>query len=598
MRPPTYLGSTKNGTLLRRLPLAGGHLLLELLAVMAFAVMAIMLMAALIGWEPITAQIIRQIVIAYVVSRATMCFGRFLLSPSHSELRLVRVNDATAQDLTVWLRWITGTAAFGAAGAVAARSLGLSEVDYQAVLKLVALIVDALLVTVVIRYRRPLARRIRAPEGTHNGAVAVIRNGVSKSWHYIAVFFLVAIWLVGALGIRDGYARLLHFFLLTVAVLIAARLAWIVVAEAIDHTFDHANQGYRSTFGVRASRYYPYARKTAFGLIAVLTLLALLEVWGVGVATWLRTQVGARLVSATTDVGIAVIVAILIWEGANAAMDTRLNRAVNAGQYANAARLRTLFPILRTVLLGAIMVVVGLTVFSAIGVNTGPLPAGAGILGIALGFGSQKLIQDFINGIFLLLENEMQIGDWVSVAGLSGTVEDLSIRTLRLRAGDGSVHIIPFSSVTTLTNTNRGIGNAAVSVSVSYREDTDRVAETLKQIAAGMRAAPEFKSMILADLELWGVDQVQGGLSTITGQIRCTDVGRWGVQREFNRRMKKRFDELGIELANPTQTVMLQRYKHAAPDHDRTHSDRTNSSDAVPTSASSPVSPPTLRARS
>ena len=132
--PSDHLGSTKNGTLLRRLPLAGGHLLLELLAVMAFAVMAIMLMAALIGWEPITAQIIRQIVIAYVVSRATMCFGRFLLSPSHSELRLVRVNDATAQDLTVWLRWITGTAAFGAAAAVAARSLGLSEVDYQAVL--------------------------------------------------------------------------------------------------------------------------------------------------------------------------------------------------------------------------------------------------------------------------------------------------------------------------------------------------------------------------------------------------------------------------------------------------------------------------------
>src|SRR5262249_2159430 len=155
-----------------------------------------------------------------------------------------------------------------------------------------------------------------------------------------------------------------------------------------------------------------------------------------------------------------------------------------------------------------------------------PLLAGAGIIGIAIGFGSQKLVQDLITGLFLLLENAVQVGDAVTVSGLSGVVENLSIRTIRLRAGDGSVHIIPFSSVTSVTNPNRGIGNAAISVNVDYKEDTDRVGEVLKEIVAQMRADQRFKHMIRGDLDLWGVDKVDASMVTLMGQIECTDAGR------------------------------------------------------------------------
>src|SRR5207302_8624478 len=153
--------------------------------------------------------------------------------------------------------------------------------------------------------------------------------------------------------------------------------------------------------------------------------------------------------------------------------------------------------------------------------------------------------------------NAMQVGDWVTVAGLSGTVETLSIRTLRLRGGDGSVYIIPFSSVTTVNNTNRGLGNVVISVNVSYREDTDRVGRVLQEIAAEMRQDAAFQRQMLGELELWGVDKVEGSAVTIAGQIACTDAGRWPVQREFNRRMKQRFQELGIEIPNPTHTIVL-----------------------------------------
>ena len=202
-----------------------------------------------------------------------------------------------------------------------------------------------------------------------------------------------------------------------------------------------------------------------------------------------------------------------------------------------------------------ILTIAGLTALGAVGVNITPLLAGAGIVGIAVGFGSQKLVQDVVTGVFLLLENAMQVGDFVTVSGLSGTVKNLSVRSIRLRAGDGSVHIIPFSAVTSVTNTNRGIGNAAISVNLAYDEDVDKAGEVLKQIAAEMRREPEFKTRMRGDLDLWGVDKVDGATFTIVGQIECTDSGRWPVQREFNRRMKIRFQELGVDIAYPAQTL-------------------------------------------
>ncbi len=256
-------------------------------------------------------------------------------------------------------------------------------------------------------------------------------------------------------------------------------------------------------------------------------------------------------------VGVAGLVALAIWEATNAAIDQHLLRLSREGRYARVARLRTFLPMLRTTLLSIIVTVVALTALSELGVNIAPLLAGAGIVGIAIGFGSQKLVQDLITGLFLLLENAMQVGDSVTVSGLSGVVENLSIRTIRLRAGDGSIHIVPFSSVTSVTNTNRGIGNAAVSVNVAYKEDPDRVGTVLKEIAAEMRKDPALKPMIRGDFDLWGVDKVDASMVTVIGQIECTDAGRWPVQREFYRRMKKRFQQLGIEIARPAQTTIV-----------------------------------------
>jgi small-conductance mechanosensitive channel len=171
------------------------------------------------------------------------------------------------------------------------------------------------------------------------------------------------------------------------------------------------------------------------------------------------------------------------------------------------------------------------------------------VIGVAIGFGSQKLVQDVITGMFVLFENAIQIGDLVTVAGLSGTVEQLTVRNLWLRAADGAVHVVPFSAVSTITNSNRGVGNAVLAVTVAFKEDTDRVAAALAEIGAELRQDPNYARLTVSDFQLWGVDAVKATGVTVSGQIVCTDAGRLPVQREFNRRLKQRFEALGIELS-------------------------------------------------
>ncbi len=235
----------------------------------------------------------------------------------------------------------------------------------------------------------------------------------------------------------------------------------------------------------RLLTYYPVARAALIGVLSAATGVALLEAWGYSPLGWFAGgELGERLLSALGTSALTVLVAVVVWEAANAAVEGKVASLTRAAQTARAARLRTLLPMLRTALLVAILIVAGLIVLSQVGLNIAPLLAGAGVLGVAIGFGSQKLVQDLITGLFLLLENTMQVGDVVTLAGLSGTVEYLSIRTIRLRALDGSVHIIPFSSVTTVTNQTRDFSYALIDLPIGLDEEPDRVATLLTAVAA------------------------------------------------------------------------------------------------------------------
>ena len=444
-----------------------------------------------IGDLPTARLVILAVVNAYALSRGLICVVRALAGP----FGLFRVRPETAAYIEIWARRIVSVGVSGIAFANVALLLGLHRAGYAALLRLVMLIVHLFIVVIILQCRRQVAEAIRAPAG-REGVAARVRNRVAGLWHFLAIALDLALWAVWALNIRNGYSLLLQYFVGTIAVVLIARLATIVVLSLIDRGFRIRPEILQRFPGLetRANRYLPLLRKIVSAVIAFIGFVALLEVWGVDAIVWFYGgQIGSRLLSAVVTIGIAALAAAAIWEASNALMDRQLNALSRDGHFARAARLRTFQPMLRTALLCVIVAVVGLTALSEIGVNVAPLLAGAGIVGIAIGFGSQKLVQDLITGLFLLLENTVQVGDNVTVSGLSGTVENVSIRTIRLRAGDGSVHIVPFSAVTTLTNSSRGAGNAAVSVNVSYKEDTDRAGQILKDIVAEMRREPEYR---------------------------------------------------------------------------------------------------------
>jgi len=541
---------------LLRLPFVLARLVLELVPVLAFVAVGTLILGTQIGDVTTTRLVVLAILNAYALCRGLVCMARALVGP----LGVFSTREETAAYVEVWTRRIVTVGVAGITFANVALLLGLHRVGYAALLRLVMLAVHLLLVVVILQCRAPVARLIRAPRGKQ-GAFASTRNRVAGLWHYFAIVLVLALWVVWALNIRDGYTLLLQYFAGTIAVVLIARLLSVVLLSLIDRGFRINAEILQKFPGLetRANRYLPLLRRVASWVVAALAVVALLQVWGVDAVVWFYGgQIGSRLLSAIVTVGIAVVVAVAIWEATNALMDHQLAVLTREGQSARAARLRTFQPMLRTALLCVIIAVVALTALSEVGVNVAPLLAGAGIVGIAVGFGSQKLVQDLITGLFLLLENVVQVGDVVTVSGLTGTVENVSIRTIRLRASDGSVHIVPFSAVTSVTNASRGAGNAAVNVSVSYKEDTDRVGQLLKDIVKEMREEAEYRPLIRSDLELWGVDKVDGSMATIVGQIRCTHGGRWPVQREFNRRMKLCFQEQGIEIASNSQTILMQ----------------------------------------
>src|SRR5262249_37544357 len=254
---------------------------------------------------------------------------------------------------------------------------------YAAVLRLVMLVVHLFIVVIILQCRRQVADLIRAPDGSV-GVAARARNRLAARWHHLAITVDIALWAVWARNIRNGYSLLLQYFVGTVAVILIARLATIVVLSLIDRGFSIRPEILQRFPGLetRANRYLPVLRRIVASIIAFIGFVAVLEVWGVDAIVWFYGgQIGGRLLSALATVGIAALVAAVIWEISNALMDRQINALSRDGHYARAARLRTFQPMLRTALLCLIVTVVGLTALSEIGVNVAPLLVGAGIVG-------------------------------------------------------------------------------------------------------------------------------------------------------------------------------------------------------------------------
>jgi small-conductance mechanosensitive channel len=548
--------ATHHWTLLQRLPRALLITALRLLPLVVFVGAASALISVFTSDGTAQDRALDSLIDIYALCRVIVIIGDFFLQPTAPRLRLLRMGDAWAVFVQRWIVRIVGVVGAGVALAEVGQSLGLNDAAHLALLKMVALAGHVMISILILQCARPVGDLIRQRLATHD-SLEMFANAFADAWAWFTAAVVMALWFVWAFDVQNGYHALLHVGGWTVAILVGARLASIVIFGALARLFQAQDESAKSLVHQHAYRYYPLLRRMIGWVIGVVTALGLLQVWGADVVDLFRAgTIGHRFASALVTIGVAAIIALIVWEIVNVSVERRLERWTTSGDLVRAARLRTLLPMLRSALFCVIALVVVLTGLSELGVNIGPLLAGASIFGVALGFGSQKLVQDFITGIFLLMENAMQVGDWVTLAGVSGTVEYLSIRTVRLRGSDGSLFTVPFSSVSTVNNTNRGLGNAAVRVNIVFGQDVDLAINTLKEIGAALREDEKFQAGILSDFAFWGVDAVDGSAVTLAGQMQCRDTARWGVQREFNRRIVERFRERGIEIANPQRNLL------------------------------------------
>lgn len=213
--------------------------------------------------------------------------------------------------------------------------------------------------------------------------------------------------------------------------------------------------------------------------------------------------------------------------------------------------------ILRVVILAvAIFMLLG-----EFGVNLGPVLAAAGVVGLAVGFGAQNLVQDFISGFFILLEDQIRVGDVVQVGDKGGFVEKVTLRMVILRGQDGSVHFIRNGKIDVVTNMTKEFSHYVIAIGVAYRENTDEVIKVLQGIDAEMRQDPAYMNDILAPLEVLGVDSFGDSAVNLKARTKTKPIQQWRIGREFNRRIKLKFDELGIEIPFPHQTIYFGKDK-------------------------------------
>lgn len=541
---------------------AGDHLVIRLflilvravllaLPIIAFAAAAFAVLGA-VEMSFVVRLAVVTLVNASVMARAIIALGHAVLSPESRRLRLPPLDDESAAYGFLWVRRFANTVVYGYFLLRAAWILGLSTSAYAFLLDGLGLLVAGMAIVFLLQIRASVAAWLRA-SGVAGTSLTRLRNQVADFWHLLAIAYVVAGYFVWVLDVRDGFAFLAQATALSVLAIVAARFAARLLQRGFGMIF-HLSPEVRRQYPLleaRANRYLPILRQVFQGLLAVLTLLVLLEIWGGSPFAWLASDNGQRLLSRCISIGVVALSALIAWEVGTAFAERLIRR------HPSSSRLKTLLPFLQNGFRVVLLTLVGLILLSEIGVNIAPLLAGAGVFGLAIGFGAQTLVKDVITGIFILMEDTLSVGDVVEVGTHSGLVEKITIRTVHMRDFDGNVHSIPFSEVQTIKNMSKGFAYAVVDVMVSYRENIDEALKTMAEVAEDMRRAGPLAETIIEPFEVVGVEGLQESAVWLRGRFKTRPLGQWNVKREFYRRIKAAFDARGIEIPLPQRRLFF-----------------------------------------
>ena len=482
---------------------------------------------------------------------------RGVLAPNFGKLRFTPMSDETAAYWYFWSSRLVSLLGYGILLVVPIVNAAVSFAFGRSVAVLIVVTALLIAILIVLQNRAPVAealraRNVRDPEDI----IGRIEAFFAGFWHWLAIAYLVTLFVVWTARPADA----MQFMLLATLNSVFAVVVGVVIMALISRAI---TGGMRLPADVRQSMplleerlnaFVPSILKVLRVLVALAVLIAIGQAWQVmDFLGWLTTEVGRDVSSRVISAALVVLIALAVWLGLSSFIEYRLNPEV--GRLAT-ARERTLLALFRNAFTIALVIMAAMLALSQLGVNIAPLLAGAGVLGLAIGFGAQRLVQDIITGAFIQVENAMNEGDVVTAGGTTGVVEKLTIRSVGLRDLNGTYHLIPFSSVDMVSNFMKGFGYHVADVGVAYREDIAQVKDLMQKAFDVLRDS-ELGEHILDDFEIHGVSQLGDSAVTVRGRIKTVPGMQWAIGRAYNEVIKRVLDEAGVEIPFPHMTLYM-----------------------------------------
>ncbi|VVN13958.1 hypothetical protein PS664_03952 [Pseudomonas fluorescens] len=402
----------------------------------------------------------------------------------------------------------------------------------------------------ILRFRRPIAHLIRNQPLSRRLTRRALSDTIEiiGSFWYIPALLLVGISLFATfVSAGDTSTALRQSLLCTVLLVLCMVINGLVRRHALKPQRGHKRHALYS----ERLKSFIY---TLAHLVVWLVFIELgLRVWGLSLIGFTEGD-GHEIAVKLFGLAGTLLFAWLIW----ILSDTAIHHALTCSRKGLAnARAQTMMPLIRNVLFVTIFIIAAIVALANMGMNVTPLLAGAGVIGLAIGFGAQSLVADLITGLFIIIEDSLAIDDYVDVGGHLGTVEGLTIRTVRLRDIDGIVHTIPFSEIKSIKNYSREFGYAIFRVAIPYNMDIDNAIKLIRDVGQKMRNDPLQRRNIWSPLEIQGVESFESGSAILRARFKTAPIKQWEVSRAFNLSLKRHLDEAGLDLATPRLSVQV-----------------------------------------
>ena len=542
-RARSHLDTLPSETVRERLHIVALRFAFAVGLVVAFALGSIGPFLAF-DWPPLLREGLFGLLVAFLVVRIASVVGHFLLAPQHERFRIIPMDTPAARFWHRRLVWFVGWFAFGWVIVGFGVHLGYTLEARELVAYALGLVLVAIALNAVWRRPAPVhevgeessAVTRRFGRGTANTALSV---GIVLLWVFWVIHAMASFWLV--------------------LVVMALPLAISLARRAVDNLLrppgsPQAVDGPPSVLAVCIER----------GIRAVLIIGAVAVLawgWGIDLAHYRdqETWIG-RIADGVLSAVVIVLIADFLWQAMKTAIDRKLAEAADVGlpnsdEARRHARLRTLLPIFRNVLFVVVIAVGAMMALSALGVQIGPLVAGAGIIGIAIGFGAQTFARDVIAGMFYLMDDAFRVGEYIQAGRYKGTVEGFSIRSVRLRHHRGPVFTVPFNLLGAVENMSRDWVIDKIAIGITYDSDLNLAKKLIKQVGLDLQKDPELGPLILEPLKMQGVDELGDYSVTIRAKMMTLPGEQFVIRRQAYAMIKKAFDENGIKFAFPTVQV-------------------------------------------